>query len=191
MTIRSRLAVSTFQYALLLCVAFLSADVGFTEDSGLAARNIRVAFQKDSNGSTLAPADFAPLVTPTSSLISQIEKTDGPHIPPSSIVGAIATFPLVRLNSRATLYAAMVFESSDEPSHASALQSRRISELQDLFARFHASPPEQVRALLQGPATAAAATLVMSILDGATAYAEGGPNLVRANGVSIGYLPIE
>jgi hypothetical protein len=165
-------------------------DGGVSAQQSTVMVNIGTTFQKDSDRSTLGPADFAPLVTPTSSLLSEIAKNGGPPIPPETLVAFIVSFPLLRIDAHTLLHTRRVFESSADPAHAKLLQDRRVAELQDLFARFHAAPPDQVQTLKDRQATAKAAALVMSIIDGAKAFAEGGPNQIHANGLSIGFLPL-
>jgi hypothetical protein len=150
-----------------------------------AMTNIGIVFEKDADRSTVSARDFAPLVTPTGSLLTRVAQSGGPEIRAAEIVGTIVSFPLVRVDQGTTLHARMLFESSSEPSHARVLESQRISELQNLFARFLAAPAVDVQTLKERPASAEAATLIAGILDGAKAYAAGGPDILRIGGVTV------
>lgn len=152
--------------------------------------NIGTAFQKD-DGSTLFPGDFAPLVMPTSDLISGIAKKGGPNIAPDTITGSIVPFPLLQIDERTTLHTRILVESSADQAHANLLQAQRIAEFQDLFARFDGAPPEHVGILLDRTGTRGAARLIVSIIEGARAFAKGGPDTIFANGILVRFIQLQ
>jgi len=151
--------------------------------------HIGSVFEKN-DGSTLFPGDFKPLLTSTDELLDRISKRDDITIPLDTLDSQIVPFTLLEMGGDTVLHARMLLEDSSDKTHAQLLHDHRIAEIHNLFAIFYGAPAADVTYLRESPETGTAAHLVMTIIEGAEIFANGGPHRVSKSEYSIRFLAL-
>jgi hypothetical protein len=146
--------------------------------------HIGMVFQK-ADGSSLAPADLAPLMVPTNDMLQLVAKQTGKVIRPDTLTGALRAFPAVALSDKVMLHSRALMESSNDPSIAKLLADFRRAEYQRLFGGVKAAQNGDVSRLLESARTNRAAKIIVTILNGATAFAAGGSEFIDGEGYRV------
>ena len=108
--------------------------------------NIGMIFQK-ADGSSLAPADLAPLMVPTSDVLKHIVQQTVIEVRKETLTGAIQALQLVKLSERVVLHGRALVESSKDSSISRLLADFRVAEYQALIWRFEIGTRQRCEAI--------------------------------------------